>query len=340
LAGSLVTLFAVVLQQIDQVALHRQTGSGFVVRAHCGAFLRESGILSKMSALLFSIAGDALEGFGTFVDPARARQVEQALQLCIPAPAPRRARPHASAHAGRERGLVDEEDEDEDEDANNEAKRRNLVSLALLCFFRLTVVMPAVTRAWYQNDLTRQQKVNFGKFVETIVRPSSMERELQLIRDAQSAGRWNTAELEVRGHKANGGEVSACFIRDDARVEIKIRVPPQYPLKNVEVECVTKLCVPEAKWRRWSFQIIQLLGNQDGTIIEGVLLWKKNLENEFDGVEPCPICYSTLHYKSMSLPAMTCPTCSNKFHALCLSTWFKQSGKHKCVICQQPFFQG
>ena len=66
---------------------------------------------------------------------------------------------------------------------------------------------------------------------------------------------------------------------------------------------------------------------------------KSNLEKEFDGVEPCPICYCILHPKTFSLPALTCPTCSNKFHSTCLYTWFKSSGKSKCVICQQPIFR-
>ena len=66
---------------------------------------------------------------------------------------------------------------------------------------------------------------------------------------------------------------------------------------------------------------------------------KSNLEKEFDGVEPCPICYCILHPKTFSLPALTCPTCNNKFHSTCLYTWFKSSGKSKCVICQQPIFR-
>ena len=56
--------------------------------------------------------------------------------------------------------------------------------------------------------------------------------------------------------------VLACIMRDDAKLEIKIKIPPHYPLKNVAVETVTRSGVPEAKWRRWAFQIIQLLSMQ------------------------------------------------------------------------------
>jgi hypothetical protein len=84
--------------------------------------------------------------------------------------------------------------------------------------------------------------------------------------------------------------------------------------------------------------IIQLLSMQDGTVLDALLMWKKNVEKELDGIEPCPICYSILHPKSMSLPKLKCPTCNNKFHNQCLFTWFKSSGKSKCVVCQQPMY--
>ncbi len=100
-----------------------------------------------------------------------------------------------------------------------------------------------------------------------------------------------------------------CVMKDDAKLQIKIKIPPLYPLKNVEVETVTRYGVSEAKWKRWVFQIIRLLSVQDGTIIDGVLLWKRNMENELNGVEACPICYSTLHPKFMCLPTLGCPTC-------------------------------
>ena len=65
---------------------------------------------------------------------------------------------------------------------------------------------------------------------------------------------------------------------------------------------------------------------------------RDNVDKEFSGVEPCPICYSILHPKALTLPSLTCPTCANKFHSTCLYQWFQSSGKSKCVLCQQSFF--
>jgi hypothetical protein len=47
-------------------------------------------------------------------------------------------------------------------------------------------------------------------------------------------------------------------------------------------------------------------------------LWKSNLDKHFDGVEPCPICYSIVHSSDQSLPKIGCKQCKNKYHPQCL----------------------
>ena len=58
---------------------------------------------------------------------------------------------------------------------------------------------------------------------------------------------------------------------------------------------------------------------------------------EFEGIEPCVICYSTLHPRDMSLPTLVCKTCKNRFHPSCLYKWFQTSHKHLCPLCQQAW---
>jgi E3 ubiquitin-protein ligase listerin len=75
---------------------------------------------------------------------------------------------------------------------------------------------------------------------------------------------------------------------------------------------------------------------QDGTILEALQLWKKNLDKEFEGVEPCPICYSVIHMTNKSLPRLQCGVCRNKYHSNCLQKWFQTANKNNCPMCQQP----
>ena len=58
---------------------------------------------------------------------------------------------------------------------------------------------------------------------------------------------------------------------------------------------------------------------------------------EFDGVEPCPICYCVVEAKAHTLPTSCCATCGAAFHSRCVLKWFMESQKAKCPICQQPW---
>ncbi len=126
-----------------------------------------------------------------------------------------------------------------------------------------------------------------------------------------------------------------CKNSPQCQLSVMIRIPPSFPLKNVEVDCQKTLGIPENRWRRWALQIMLMLNNQDGSVLDALLLWKQNVDKEFDGVEPCPVCYSVLCIKTHSMPNLKCRTCNNRFHSTCLHKWFTESGKSNCVLCQQ-----
>lgn len=212
----------------------------------------------------------------------------------------------------------------------------DLQSFAAICLYRTIHILPAMIRNYWLDEKSRINKEKISKFVINYVRSSLVAREMKLIQDASRNNVW-TDELIVRGSTLTG-EVIASYLHDEAKIEIKITLPSEYPLKNVEVEGLTRMGVDENRWRRWILQIVRLLSLLDGTLVDAVLLWKNNLKSEFEGIEPCPICYNTLHPKTLLLPSLICPTCKNKFHSTCLATWFKSSGKNKCVLCQQPFY--
>lgn len=78
---------------------------------------------------------------------------------------------------------------------------------------------------------------------------------------------------------------------------------------------------------------------QNGSIWDGLLLWKSNLDKKFEGVEECYICFSIVHQSSHQLPKMTCGTCKKKFHSFCLVRFQRnlllQKKPSILSICQQ-----
>lgn len=311
--GSLL-MWLLLLQRIDAQSVH-----GWLTRARCVNFLKKTGIATNALFLALRLAGDLLQ----FKDVSALLPRLAALSSVSVQDAS-----HVSSRQRRQAGNT--------QAGNGSITQGNLQHLAVYAIFRTICTLPAMFRTFWSDDCNRVQKTRLTAFVEERVRVSLMKREIAMISLAAAAGRWDSNEFTVKG-SAVSGEVSAVLSRDETTVEIKVKLPPSYPLKNVEVSCTSRIGVSDGRWRRWVLQIIQLMSMQDGSVVDAVLLWKCNIEKELEGVEPCPICYCTLHTKTLCLPTMICSTCNNKFHSPCLTQWFRSSGKSKCVICQQPW---
>ena len=131
-------------------------------------------------------------------------------------------------------------------------------------------------------------------------------------------------------------EVVATYVKDEAALEMVVRLPPSYPLQHLEAECTKRIGVGEGRLRKWLLSINLFLRNQNGTLAEAIEAWRETVEKLFEGVEPCPICYSVVAYGDRSLPRLKCRTCPYKFHSACLMKWFSTSHKSTCPMCKSP----
>lgn len=86
--------------------------------------------------------------------------------------------------------------------------------------------------------------------------------------------------------------------------------------------------------QKWILMMKSLLVNHNNNIIDSLILWKKNLDKEFEGVEECPICYYVIHASTKELPKLACKTCKHKFHSSCIHKWFQTSNKSECPLCK------
>ncbi|KAF4040149.1 hypothetical protein GN244_ATG07578 [Phytophthora infestans] len=217
--------------------------------------------------------------------------------------------------------------------------KTHVFQLGTRVFFRTVVRLPAMVRSWWNDDCSRATRSWAAKYFEDHITPSVLAAELELIQKASentSTESWDDEEMTVKGSRVSR-EITTTYMKDECALEMVVRVPSSYPLRCVEVECTKRIGISEDRWRRWVLQIIRVTSSRDGSLLDAVLLWKHNVDKEFEGVEPCPICYSILNPKNMGLPSLPCKTCNNKYHNSCLYKWFNQSGKNKCPICQQPF---
>ena len=76
---------------------------------------------------------------------------------------------------------------------------------------------------------------------------------------------------------------------------------------------------------------------RNGSVLDGLLLWKQNIDKRFQGVEECNICFYVLHGTNYQLPKLACRNCKKRFHPACLYKWFSTSSKSTCPMCRQLF---
>jgi hypothetical protein len=203
--------------------------------------------------------------------------------------------------------------------------------LAALVMFRTVEVFPTLSKTWWEMNCPGKQTGTVQAFVESHVSPQVLKTALESIQHATAFG-----QMQVKGSSSTG-EITATYVQDDLTLSVVIQMPNSFPFRRAEVDCSKTFGIPPARSKRWALMITQMINNQGGTLKDALLLWKENIDKEFEGVEPCPVCYSVLHVKSHKLPNLECNTCHNQFHHECLKEWFNSSNKNSCVICQQPW---
>ena len=133
-------------------------------------------------------------------------------------------------------------------------------------------------------------------------------------------------------------EIVCVYEKEDSKIEINVRVPKTYPLQMiVDFEHKRGLLLEENKVKKLVLMMRSLLAKENESMLNSLLLWKENIDRQFEGVEECYICFCIVHASSKQLPKMSCKTCKHKFHAGCIKKWFDTKNESKCPLCKSQF---
>ncbi|RWS24942.1 E3 ubiquitin-protein ligase listerin-like protein, partial [Leptotrombidium deliense] len=132
-------------------------------------------------------------------------------------------------------------------------------------------------------------------------------------------------------------EIFAVYSVEDMSIELTITFPTNHPISPVAIDFGKRVGVSSSQWRTWLLQLTTFLTHQNGSIVDGLSLWKKNIDKRFEGVEECMICFYILHGSTCQLPKLTCKHCKKKYHSACLFKWFKTSNNATCPLCRNLF---
>ncbi|GLJ37723.1 hypothetical protein SUGI_0766400 [Cryptomeria japonica] len=207
-----------------------------------------------------------------------------------------------------------------------------MAALAGAVYGLMLRVLPAYVRDWIINLRDRPAASFIEAFTTTWCSHQLLDDEFSKI---QAAGITDES-LSIRANRS-AREVTAIYTKEEAVMDVVIRLPLCYPLRPVDMECTRKIGVNETNLRKWMLSMTSFVRNQNGAVSEAIQIWKRHINREFEGVEECPICYSIVHSANHSLPRLACKTCKHKYHAACLYKWFSTSLKSTCPLCQSPF---
>ncbi|TRM62271.1 hypothetical protein BD626DRAFT_558116 [Schizophyllum amplum] len=204
-------------------------------------------------------------------------------------------------------------------------------------YFRALSTIPSLVASWIQDCKDRSLSAAVGACTAQHFSPVIIARELAHVRTADSAADLTDENFVVKVATAVH-EVTASYTVDEHQLEMKLKIPADWPLHKIEMRDVKTVGVDERRWRSWMLAVQQVLWFQSGHILDGLALFKKNVTLHFDGQVECAICYSIISVMDGSLPKKPCKTCKNRFHSGCLYKWFNSSHSSSCPLCRSNIF--
>ena len=205
--------------------------------------------------------------------------------------------------------------------------------LACLAMYKFLSTFPSLGRTWWLG-IDRFLSNSVQKVVKKMISSVILNQEIRNIENRQLE--WKEKGLNIISSKA-ARDITAVFTKSEFSVQVSLQIPNDYPLSPPEPIVTKKVKISEDKTRRWLLSIVQLLQQENSSILEVLLTWREHVERELDGIEDCFICYYLVHPTDKSLPNLPCQVCSNKFHKLCIQKWFNSSHNATCPLCRNPF---
>ncbi|KAM6492444.1 hypothetical protein JOM56_012168 [Amanita muscaria] len=200
-------------------------------------------------------------------------------------------------------------------------------------YYRALLSIPSLIHSWVLDCKDRQVSSTVSSYTATHFSPVLIRAELAQVKNVAGTSQLVDESFKIKVTQSTS-EVTAGYAVDDHELEIKLKIPVDWPLHKIEVKDVKRVGVEEHRWRAWILAVQQSIWSHNGKVIDSLALFKKNVTLHFEGQTECAICYSIISPMDGSLPRKPCKTCRNRFHAGCLYKWFNSSHSSSCPLCR------
>jgi len=211
-----------------------------------------------------------------------------------------------------------------------------LTHLYYLCLVHL----PSLTKSWYISSAPRPVAVALEPWTEKHISPPVISAALSAVQTwSESLAESDpdspfTVRIASRAH-----EIIASYLIDDQPLSMRIALPPSFPLTAARIDAPNRIAVSEQKLQSWLRISLGAITLFNGSLVDALTTFRRNVEGAVKGQTECAICYSIVG-SDRRLPDKKCGTCRNAFHGGCLFKWFKSSGGSSCPLCRNMFNYG
>lgn len=230
--------------------------------------------------------------------------------------------------------------------SSGDAPQREVQNLLAHLYYLSLKFTSSLTKAWWLELRSRALVSNVEQWTQKYISPQLISTALS------SVSQWSTEQSDPSNPNAAGDgetlkvnisprakEIRASYDIDDATMSMSIRLPDPWPLRQAEVQGISRVAVDEKKWQSWLRGCQGVITFSNNSIVDGLVAFRRNVVGALKGQTECSICYSLVS-ADKQLPNKRCSTCKNLFHSGCLFKWFKTSNNSSCPLCRNPFNYG
>lgn len=221
-----------------------------------------------------------------------------------------------------------------------EPPKKDLQWLLTHLYFLCLRHVPSLTKSWFISCKSRATVVTLEPWTEKFISPPVISAALD------SVSSWSDTQATAEPDSPftirvapRAREITASYLVDEQTMSMRISLPPAFPLASAHVESLNRVAVNETKWQSWLRTSLGAITIFNGSLIDALTTFKRNVDGAMKGQSECAICYSIVG-SDRKLPDKRCQTCKNLFHGSCLFKWFKSSGGSGCPLCRNPFNYG
>ncbi|KAF2023630.1 RING zinc finger protein-like protein [Setomelanomma holmii] len=221
-----------------------------------------------------------------------------------------------------------------------EPPKRDLQWLLTHLYFLCLKHVPSLTKSWFIDCKSRATVVTLEPWTEKNISPPVISAALV------SVASWSDTQISTDPDSPftvrvapRAREITASYLVDEQTMSMRISLPPAFPLASAHIEGLNRVAVNEAKWQSWLRTSLGAITIFNGSLIDALTTFKRNVDGAMKGQTECAICYSVVG-ADKKLPDKRCQTCRNLFHGGCLFKWFRTSGSSSCPLCRNPFNYG